>query len=74
VDAQLKKLTFLPDRFSPAYAGITQQVVDDCHSKGVKIIAWTVNKPDDMQRLVDMGVDGLISDYPNFYKQLKLKK
>jgi glycerophosphoryl diester phosphodiesterase len=74
VDAQLKKLTFLPDRFSPAYAGITQQVVDDCHNKGVKIIAWTVNKVDDMQRLVDMGVNGLISDYPNFYKQLKLKE
>jgi glycerophosphoryl diester phosphodiesterase len=32
---------------------------------GLKTIAWTVNDRADMERLIDMGVDGLISDYPD---------
>jgi len=32
---------------------------------GLKVIPWTVNEPDDMDRLIGWGVDGLISDYPD---------
>ena len=32
---------------------------------GIKIIPWTVNKTEDMIRLRDWGVDGLITDYPD---------
>jgi glycerophosphoryl diester phosphodiesterase len=74
LDKQLQKLSFTPDRFSPTYSVITKALVDECHQKGMKIIAWTVNNLEDMNNLVAMGVDGLISDYPNLYSQLAVKK
>jgi hypothetical protein len=34
-------------------------------SIGLKVVPWTVNEPADMARLIGLGVDGIISDYPN---------
>ncbi len=72
--AQLNNLGFTPNAYSPNYAMLTKQVVDECHGKGMQVIPWTVNTVDEMNRLVDMGVDGIISDYPNLFAQLRLKK
>jgi glycerophosphoryl diester phosphodiesterase len=36
----------------------------------MKVIPWTVNKPKDMQRLIDWGVDGLITDSPAVLRDL----
>lgn len=35
------------------------------HAKGIKVIPWTVNEVGDMKKLMEMGVDGIITDYPN---------
>jgi glycerophosphoryl diester phosphodiesterase len=35
------------------------------HAIGVEVLPWTVNDPADMARLIDMGVDGIITDYPD---------
>jgi glycerophosphoryl diester phosphodiesterase len=37
---------------------------------GLKVIPWTVNNPADMARLMDWGVDGIITDYPDRLREL----
>jgi glycerophosphoryl diester phosphodiesterase len=68
--AAMDKLGFPADVYSPNYQTVTPEVVSWCHFRRINIIPWTVNEVEDMQRLLDMGVDGLISDYPNKFDQL----
>ncbi len=44
---------------------ITKEFVADAHRKNLKVHVWTINDPVDMQRLVDLGVDGIMTDYPD---------
>ncbi len=39
--------------------------MDEAHGLGLKVIVWTVNAPEQMRTLIDMGVDGIITDYPD---------
>lgn len=48
----------------PDFKLLTKDRIAACHSRGLKVIPWTVNEPADWERLVAMGVDGLITDYP----------
>jgi glycerophosphoryl diester phosphodiesterase len=44
---------------------INQALVDDAHHRGLKVITWTANQPRDIARVKSLGVDGIISDYPD---------
>ncbi|MEJ8801896.1 glycerophosphodiester phosphodiesterase [Pontibacter sp. H249] len=70
MDQNLEKLGFVPDIYSPYYKLVTPAMVKNAHQKRMKIIPWTINKLEEMKELKNMGVDGLISDYPNLFKQL----
>lgn len=61
----LDRLSFVPDIYAPWFPYIDASVVEAVHEAGVLLITWTVNEPDDMQRLASYGVDGLITDYPD---------
>jgi glycerophosphoryl diester phosphodiesterase len=61
----LTQLGFQPQIYSPYFLNLKPEIVKDLHSKGMKIIPWTVNTTDQMQKLLEMGVDGIITDYPN---------
>jgi glycerophosphoryl diester phosphodiesterase len=44
---------------------VSEEVVQHAHSRGVDVLAWTVNDVDTMRALVRMGVDGIMSDFPD---------
>mgnify|MGYP000684754112 FL=1 len=62
------------DIISPYYTEISKQDVDEAHSLGMKVAPWTVNNEKDMNMLLDMGVDGIISDKPWLLKQVLEKR
>lgn len=64
---QLRALGFHPTIYSPDYKMVTADLVRQCHVLGIKVIPWTVNSKQDMERLIGMGVDGIISDYPDLF-------
>jgi glycerophosphoryl diester phosphodiesterase len=48
--------------------------VQQAHAIGIDVLPWTVNEPADMQKLIDMGVDGIISDYPDRLRDVVNKR
>ena len=68
--AQLKNLGFIPTTYSPAYSLVTPLLVKQCRDAGILLLPWTVNEIDKIKELKKMGVDGVISDYPDLFKQL----
>ncbi|MDG1262131.1 MAG: glycerophosphodiester phosphodiesterase family protein [Flavobacteriales bacterium] len=58
-------LSFIPSIVSPYYSDLTQEHVSFAHAKGMKVIPWTVNTELEMTRLIGIGVDGIITDYPD---------
>lgn len=61
----LKDLGFAPDIYSPSYGSLDPSAVDFCHERNIKVIPWTVNEVEEMQKMVHLKVDGFITDYPN---------
>ena len=51
--------------WSPFHLDVSLQSVSLARTLGLKVIPWTVNEPDRMGQLIDMGVDGIITDYPD---------
>ncbi|GAV00243.1 hypothetical protein RvY_11125 [Ramazzottius varieornatus] len=68
---QLKDLGFAPTIHSPHRVLVTRVMVETCHGLGIKIIPWTVNDVAEMRQLIELGVDGLITDYPNLFSELE---
>jgi glycerophosphoryl diester phosphodiesterase len=62
---QLDDLGFTPTIHSPAYELVTDNLIAECHAKNIKIIPWTVNDKATFDKLKNMGVDGIITDYPD---------
>ena len=50
---------------SPKFGKVTRESVAALQSRGVAVIPWTVNETEDIRRLIDWGIDGIISDYPD---------
>lgn len=44
---------------------VDQSFIENAHRKNLKVHVWTINEKPDMQRLIDLGVDGIMTDYPD---------
>ena len=64
---QIKDIGFTPTIYSPEAALVTPELIKDCHDLNMKIIPWTVNDKNKIEELKKMGVDGIITDYPNLF-------
>jgi glycerophosphoryl diester phosphodiesterase len=51
--------------WGPDHADLTEETLAEAHGLGLRVVPWTVNRPDDMRRLIRWGVDGLITDRPD---------
>ena len=67
----ISKLKSVPKIYSPQYKLLDSLQVKQAHDMGMKVIPWTVNDFNEMKSLLEMGVDGLITDYPNLAKALQ---
>lgn len=52
--------------FGPNFEIVTAEMVEYAHSHGLKVIPWTINNLDQMEKLITLGVDGIITDFPNY--------
>ena len=72
LEKQLEALGFVPTIYSPNYALVNEELVKACHNKGMLLIPWTVNNKEKMEQLIGLGVDGIITDYPDLFSQVAL--
>lgn len=62
-------LGFKPFIYSPDYKMVDATLVKDCHDQGIKVLPWTPDTKPEIDALKALGVDGIITDYPNLYFQ-----
>jgi glycerophosphoryl diester phosphodiesterase len=56
--------------WSPYFGDVNPALIAESHSLGIAVVVWTVNKPADIARMIDMGVDGIISDHPDILRKI----
>jgi glycerophosphoryl diester phosphodiesterase len=56
--------------WSPYFGDVTRDAVREAQRLGLKVIVWTVNESRDIERMIDFGVDGIISDYPDRLRRI----
>jgi glycerophosphoryl diester phosphodiesterase len=44
---------------------VTPALVEKAHNAGLQVVTWTINEPEQMRRLIEAGVDGIMTDYPD---------
>ena len=73
-DQNLDLLGFMPTVYSPDFKLVDEALVLLCKHNRMKLIPWTVNELTDIEHMIALKVDGIISDYPNrVINLLKLK-
>ncbi|MEO6583706.1 MAG: glycerophosphodiester phosphodiesterase family protein, partial [Ferruginibacter sp.] len=67
VENQLKELGFNPTIYSPHFSLVTIDLIQKLHQQKIKIIPWTVDDAAQINRLKNLGVDGIITDDPGLF-------
>jgi glycerophosphoryl diester phosphodiesterase len=60
--------------WSPYFGDVTRETVREAQQAGLKVVVWTVNEPRDITRMIDLGVDGIISDYPDRLRRIAAER
>ncbi|MCB0669190.1 MAG: glycerophosphodiester phosphodiesterase [Saprospiraceae bacterium] len=64
-ESNMKLLSFKPDIYSPDFSLLTKDLIKKVVKDQIAIIPWTINDRNDIIKALEMGVDGIISDYPD---------
>jgi glycerophosphoryl diester phosphodiesterase len=62
---KLSELGFYPPLLSPWFELVDEEMVAFAKGRGMKVVPWTVNEKADMERMIEVGVDGIITDFPD---------
>ncbi|MGG3194926.1 glycerophosphodiester phosphodiesterase [Priestia aryabhattai] len=62
----LQEFSTYADYFNPSYGIVTPDLVNQVHSLGMKIGSWTVRSQEAADFLLDVGIDAIITDYPDY--------
>jgi glycerophosphoryl diester phosphodiesterase len=54
----------------PYFKDVTADLVAEAHSLGLPVCTWTVNEVEDFENMIDLGVDGIITDYTDRAKNI----
>ena len=60
--------------WSPYFRGLRAAELREAQALGLKVVVWTVNDPADMAALIELGVDGIITDYPDRLRRVMAEK
>ncbi len=74
IKENIELLGFKPDVYSPYFKLVDEKLTAYCKSKNIQLIPWTVNEIVDMKAMLDAGVDGIITDYPDILKRVMKEK
>ncbi len=58
------------DALHPSFHSLNSKIVEDCHNENIRINTYTVNTPKDMQTMLKLKVDGIITNYPGVLKKI----
>ncbi len=61
----IRTLGYVPEVYSPNFRLVNQELRSYTLERGIQLIPWTVNDRKDIKKMLDLGVDGIISDYPD---------
>ncbi len=64
-DQYMSLLDFTPEWLSAPHENVDADLVAKARARGMKLNTWTVDDPDEMRRLIGLGVDAIISNYPD---------
>jgi glycerophosphoryl diester phosphodiesterase len=65
VEKNIERLGFQPDTYSPHFSLVDEALIQYCRARGIKIVPWTVNETEDLERMKTFDLDGIITDYPD---------
>lgn len=64
IEKNLNRLDFVPEIYSPYYKLVNREFIDSLRNKKMRVIPWTVNNTNDIEKMILLKVDGIITDYP----------
>ncbi|GAA3610943.1 glycerophosphodiester phosphodiesterase family protein [Flavivirga amylovorans] len=62
---KIADMSYSPEIISPYYKLLNKKAVKNLKAENFKVIPWTINNVEELQKIIDLEVDGIITDYPN---------
>lgn len=69
-EKNIEKLGFMPDIYSPEHFLVNEELMKYAFENNMKVIPWTVNEKEEIISVLNIGVDGIITDYPDRAKEI----